>query len=305
MSFSKSCAVFFFFSTNLLLSAKYKYDLAVCAIFQNETSIMREWLEFYKIIGVQHFYLYNNYSTDNYLDILQEYIDKGEVELFDWNFSNKDLDAQNKAYNDALKRSKGVVKWVAFLDLDEFLFPVKEKNLRKFLKAYEEFGAVCANWVMYGTSDIERIPENGLFIEYLVKRDLNGNKHVKSIVRPERAKHFFNCPHFAYFEEGYYQVNPDKVRFGGPFSPYIAIDKLRINHYWARDKYYLYHYKIPRMEALKANLMVLDDDSWYISRKPALSMSAREWVEAIVTKINQLEDRSIQKYLHKMKKMIG
>jgi hypothetical protein len=284
---------------------QYKYYLAVCSMFQNEASVMREWLEFYKIIGVQHFYLYNNNSTDNYMEILHDYITCGEVELFDWPYTNKDLDAQNKAFNDALNRSRGIAQWVAFLDLDEFLFPVKVKSLSKFLKDYEEFGAVCANWVMYGTSDIEKIPEGGLLTEYLIKREKIGNKHIKSIVQPEKAKYFYNCPHFAYFEDGYYQVNADKVKFWGPFSPYVAIDKLRINHYWARDKYHVYNVKIPRMEALQANKMVLDDDSWYIPQNEAKCMTARQWVEAIIKQINKIEDKEIYKYIRTLKARVN
>ena len=80
----------------------YQYDFGVCAIFQNEARFMKEWIEFYKIIGAQHFYLYNNKSTDNYLDILKPYVEQGEVELFDWNYSNQGLYAQDRAYDDAL-----------------------------------------------------------------------------------------------------------------------------------------------------------------------------------------------------------
>src|SRR4051812_43400023 len=61
-----------------------KYKLVACAIFQNETFFLREWIEYHRIVGVEHFYLYNNLSTDNYLEILQPYIAEGIVELFDW-----------------------------------------------------------------------------------------------------------------------------------------------------------------------------------------------------------------------------
>jgi hypothetical protein len=283
------------------VAQEYRYYLAVCSMFQNEARFMREWLEFHKIVGVQHFYLYNNNSTDDYMGILRDYIDRGEVELFDWPHANKLLAAQNSAFNDALNCFRGVARWVAFIDLDEFLFPVRVNGLCEFLKDYEAFGAVCANWVMYGTSDVEKIPEWGLLTEYLVKREKIGNKHIKSIVQPEKAKYFHNCPHFVWFKDGYYQVNADKVRFQGPFSPYIAIDKLRINHYWARDKYYVYNVKIPRVEALHANHMVIDNDSWYIPRSESKAMTARQWVEAIIEIINQVEDRTIYKYMDQLK----
>ena len=43
-----------------------KYTVAVCAIFKNESVFLKEWLEYHLLIGVEHFYLYNNFSEDNY-----------------------------------------------------------------------------------------------------------------------------------------------------------------------------------------------------------------------------------------------
>ena len=37
-----------------------KYTVAVCAIFKNESVFLKEWLEYHLLIGVEHFYLYNN-----------------------------------------------------------------------------------------------------------------------------------------------------------------------------------------------------------------------------------------------------
>ena len=63
---------------------KCRWDLSICAIFQDETPYLKEWLEFHLMAGVQHFYLYNNNSTDNYLQILLPYIKSGTVELMNW-----------------------------------------------------------------------------------------------------------------------------------------------------------------------------------------------------------------------------
>lgn len=233
-------------------SGNYKYDLALCAIFQNQARFMKEWIEFHKLVGVQHFYLYNNFSTDNYLEILKSYLDKGEVELNDWEIPRirgiTDCKFQCSAYNDALRKAWGIVKWVAFLDLDEYLFPMQEDNLLNFLKDYEEYGGVAINWVMYGTSNIECIPENELIIEHLTMCNPNHSLStlIKSIVRPERVVRFVRSPHFPKYKHGYSQVTPNKIPFRGAMSPYSATDKLRLNHYWLGDIKYLLEVKIPR-----------------------------------------------------------
>ena len=43
-------------------------------------------------------------------------------------------------------------------------------------------------------------------------------------------------------------MNSDGVSFQGPFSPYVQVDTIRINHYTVRDEYYMYHTKIPRVQ---------------------------------------------------------
>lgn len=283
--------------------ACYMYDLAICGMFQNETRFLREWIEFHRLVGVQHFYLYNNNSTDGYMHILEPYIVSGIVELVDWPYSNENLRAQNLAFTDVLKKTRGIAKWVAFLDLDEYLFACEQQSLVEFLKKYEGYGGVCANWVMFGTSDVQNIPIDGLMTEYLVKCDPYGNKHVKSIVRPESVIDFFN-PHYAHYRKGYYQVNGDKIKFEGPYSPYIAINKIRINHYWTRDIHYLQTVKLPRAESLKTNMMVLDDDSWYIPREKARLMSPAQWTLAVSAYMNSAHDDAIQRYIDPLRRVL-
>ncbi len=48
-----------------------KYSITICGIFKNEASYLKEWIEYHEMIGIEHFYLYNNNSDDNYRDILQ------------------------------------------------------------------------------------------------------------------------------------------------------------------------------------------------------------------------------------------
>jgi hypothetical protein len=53
------------------------YYLSVLSIFKNETINLKLWLDHYLWQGAEHFYLIDNGSTDEPLNILQEYIDKG------------------------------------------------------------------------------------------------------------------------------------------------------------------------------------------------------------------------------------
>src|SRR6185437_4229751 len=51
-------------------SGDFKYPLAVCAIFREEAPFLDEWIAFHHGIGVRHFYLYNNFSSDHFRQVL-------------------------------------------------------------------------------------------------------------------------------------------------------------------------------------------------------------------------------------------
>lgn len=234
--------------------AEYTHTLSICAIFQDEAPYLKEWIAFHQLVGVDHFYLYNHRSSDNYKEVLRPYITSGIVELKELQDSAATIaefnPLQSKCYTECLQGARGISKWVAFLDIDEYLFPVKEQSLKEVLQDYEPFGGVCVNWQIFGTSQVAKIPPGQLMIEMLTRcapEPYAANFHVKSIVRPERASHFLN-PHHPIYLKGFFQVNTDKMPFEGRFSQYMRVNRLRINHYWTRDEEYFYNKKIPRQK---------------------------------------------------------
>jgi len=60
---------------------KNKYYLSIIAIFKNEACGIKEWLDHHIGHGVEHFYLVDDESSDNVLEILKPYIDKEIVSM--------------------------------------------------------------------------------------------------------------------------------------------------------------------------------------------------------------------------------
>lgn len=247
-----------FCSSSIQLEGKskdhYKYNLALCGIFQDEAPYLAEWIEFHRLVGVEHFYLFNNYSTDNYKEVLAPYIKRGIVELHDWPYPNGTIrewrSTQIASYNRGIKLAKHKAKWLIFIDTDEFLFPTTGSSILNELKSFEKYGGVSVNWLMFGSSGINKIPSSMLQTEALTWRaeDLYGfNYNTKSIVRPERVKECRNA-HCFYYLKPYTSVNMAREHFDNKVSPSVAIDSLRINHYWTRDEDYFYNQKVPRHE---------------------------------------------------------
>lgn len=233
----------------------YQHDLAICVMFQDEGPYMKEWIDFHRSVGVKHFFLYNNNSTDNFRKVLQPYIKKGLVELIEWpsqqlgnDFSHHSFEVQTGAYNNAIERSRGKVKWLALIDLDEFIVPVKERTIVKVLeKHFRDVAGLCVNWQCYGTSHVSRVGSNKSMLRQLkwkMKTDHPHNRYFKSIVRVDKTAYCPN-PHFCVYFPGHYHVNTNRERFDMA-NPGVYVDKIRINHYWTRDEHFLNKIKIPR-----------------------------------------------------------
>lgn len=149
ISFAKS--VFFRgreLTYNVSLTQK-KYSVSVCSIFKNEAPYLREWIEFNHIVGIDHFYLYNNNSEDDYLSVLQPYIELGLVTLIDWPHNQKQMECYMACINEYASKTK----WLGFIDIDEFVVPKSTNSIYEFLKPFEKkAGAVNIYWRLFGTS---------------------------------------------------------------------------------------------------------------------------------------------------------
>lgn len=219
-------------------SEKYEYKIAACLMFYNESFFLKEWLEYHKLIGVEHFYLFNNGSTDNYLEILQPYLNSGEVELYDYPERGKSQPEHNniqcvQIYNHALSLARGKAKWLAIIDADEFIFPVKNKPLAKILEKYEAYGGLYVDYMMFGTAHVEKIPSNKTIIESLTRCAGKPMTFGKSIVRPERVS---NCsdPHRMWYNHPYYHVDTNCNTFDW-LPEKASDDTLLIHHYYTGD----------------------------------------------------------------------
>ena len=211
-----------------------KHYFSVCAIFKDESLYLDEWINFHYLNGAEKFYLYNNNSVDNYRKVLSPYISRGIVDLIEF---PQITDQQRLAYCDVIQRAKNESKWIACIDIDEFLFCTGGKKIPEFLKDYEAYSAVCVNWVIYGSNGHEKEPQGNVVDNYVMRshKSYNGNDHIKSIIKPEKTIMPRNG-HCFQFSDGEpvnenYQVVPDS------FSAH-STDKIRLNHYFCKSKEY-------------------------------------------------------------------
>jgi hypothetical protein len=232
----------------------YEHNIAVCCISQNEDRFLKEWIDYHRLIGVDHFYFYDHMSTDATYAVLEPYIKQGVVEYIYWERTYDDEKGwwhiQRDAYVDAVHRAENKSKWLAIIDTDEFIVPIQDYNLKAFLDDFDDFGGVCISWIFYGSSGVQTLSKKTWMTTQLVHRsDLQYslNRMIKSIVRPERVNaedSFF--PHTCAYKNGYYHVNAEKEKLKRSVVRDYAGKRIRLHHYWSRDLDFLYQYKLPR-----------------------------------------------------------
>ncbi len=251
----------------------YDYTLSVAAIFQKEARFLKEWVEYHVLVGVEHFYLYNNSSDDNYLEVLQPYIDWGIVELFDYPSATDKMwtNTQVRAMQDAIKRARQSSRWLAMIDIDEFLVPTEGVSLLPYLHAHEDYSQIVIPWRMFGTSFVEKIPDGTLLIDALTLREafLPGRERLtKTITKPQSIEHLYIHRSFLY---------PERIELVLS-DPYDPAPPLVIHHYWTRDIAFLTEVKKERQTRV-----------W-----------GKEWtdeeLEEMISRYNEVEDTSLQRF---------
>lgn len=168
-----------------------RYYLAVCAIAKNEGAYFKEWIEWHRSMGVEKFYIYDNESTDGTRQVLEPYIASGLVEYRYF----PGYHCQLAAYDDCLEKYRFEVRWLAIIDLDEFIVPIKDYAIPTFLQRFEKFPVVEVNWLIYGSSGAKK-KEEGAVMERFKCHSLPEhplNRHVKSIVNPRRVFSVIGC----------------------------------------------------------------------------------------------------------------
>ena len=203
-------------------------------MFKNESRVLQEWIEHCIYHGVDHLYMINDGSSDKFLDILKPYISSGYVTLFDSSELPRIPSRQALIYNLFLIHECRYSKWMAVLDMDEFIYSPLEINLKKILKNYDDFSQIFLPWVFFSSNGLEKQPKSVVkgFTKKIRNSDFGKHSNFKSIIKCSKIYCFFIHNHFvkgATEEIDVFSHNP----------------RLIINHYYVQSREYWKEKKIP------------------------------------------------------------
>jgi len=213
------------------------HHLVIAAIFKNENAYLGEWLEFHRLVGVDHFHLYDNDGGEEARALLAPYEKSGVVTRHDWThldgtrhdrptrFGGRDKN--HLAFGHAARHHRHECDWMLKIDIDEFLVPLAGESVVPLLAGYDRsrVKGIQVPRINFGHSGHDTKPP-GLVIESYLEREAEVSDH-KDIANTRflSDNDWMNSAH----RWGYRWFR------GGRLVRPAAVGDLRIHHYYTKS----------------------------------------------------------------------
>lgn len=225
---------------------------SICAVVRNEGPYLLEWISWHLNEGVDHFYIYDNESTDDTALILLPLVLARKVTYRRWPGTQQ----QVTIYNHCLKEFSKESEWIAFIDADEFL----SAAVFSFVEAFKRFlssqrklldiaiGCVAVKWLLFGSNYHDTI-RPGLVIERFTGRGERCDKHVKSIVNTDLATSAGRDPHTFYTRGKAIDERGNVLPVEYAVLPTGSADLFRCNHFITKSREEYFERKLSKPDA--------------------------------------------------------
>ncbi len=223
------------------------FKICLCVIGKNENYYIKEFTNYYKKIGYNHIFLYDNndLNDERFEDIINSEIKRGFVSIINIRgYRGEGINPQLTAYQDCYEKNNKKFNWLSFFDIDEYLELNSSVNkIDKFFKQ-EKFihcQIIKLNWLYYTSN-------NSLYFENkpLQQRmtiplyNLKINRHIKSTVRGSLPLNYWSKAENPHTSINNFTTCSSSGKIINSSSPYNT----PIEHEYA----YLKHYQMKSFE---------------------------------------------------------
>ena len=146
-------------------------SVALCCIVKMENLYLRDFVEYYKNLGITQIILYDNNDENGEYpqQVIGDYIDSGYVIYVD---ARGKYRYQLEAYTECYNTRKNDYDWIGFFDIDEFVDLYEDSTIQEFLskKKFSTASSVFLYWVQFGDSGLlhyDKRPVYERFTEHL------------------------------------------------------------------------------------------------------------------------------------------
>ena len=171
--------------------------IALILIVRDEERHIGEWAAFHRAAGAAHVYAYDNGCRDHTIARLRGALG-ARLTVIPWvqklrdATTGREIHNQLLAYAHALGNFGAGHRWMAPLDADEFLVPVRAHSLDEALAPLGHCGAISLPWHSFGRCGHRTPPEGGVIANYTRRAadPMSGARGVtgfKTILDPARV----------------------------------------------------------------------------------------------------------------------
>ncbi|NEY89623.1 glycosyltransferase family 92 protein [Tabrizicola oligotrophica] len=220
--------------------------VAIVLIVRNEARHIAEWARFHQMAGVMQFFVYDNGSTDGTIEALRAALPETALTVIPWaqrrfrTTLGREIHNQVLAYAHALMNFGPACRWMAFIDVDEFLVPVSARSIPEAMQGLEGTAHVSLPWQMFGRGGHAGPPEGGVVASYTARArdsfELSHGLNFKCLVDPSRVTevgvHGFAIDgrEEGVNDAGQVAAHKDRVKPG-----FASRERLQLNHYYTRS----------------------------------------------------------------------
>ena len=144
----------------LNISPQKLLKIALCTMGKEENLYVKEFIEYYKNLGVDHIFIYDDNDNDkeNFSYVINSLTYK-DVSIFP-SIDHSQSKSFTKCYND----NKNNFDWFLMLDLDEFLF-IKSFGLKQYLSQliFKKCDFISFHWAIPDDNNLIRYENKSLF----------------------------------------------------------------------------------------------------------------------------------------------
>ena len=180
--------------------------VCICTIGKKENRYIKEFVEYYKKFGIDKIFLYDNndLNDEKFEEIIDHYVKKKFVQIY--NFRGKKKKLMIKLWQDCYLRNFKKFDWLAFFDIDEYIYLKNYKSIKPFLneKKFENCSKIYLNWIIHTDNNLLYYDNRTLHERFPIlepnarKNNRNCNANIKTILRGHipnlkfKVMHIFN-----------------------------------------------------------------------------------------------------------------
>ena len=227
-------------------AAPNRGGIAIVLIVRNEARHIAEWARFHHDAGVAQFIVYDNACSDGTIEVLRASLPVAALTVIPWaqprfrTIMGREIHNQVLAYAHALMNFGPLFRWMAFIDVDEFLVPVAANSIPQAMEGLDAAAHVSLPWQMFGRGGHDTPPEGGVVANYLQRAAdpfaLRHGLNFKCLVDPARVTevgvHGFAIDgrHQGVNDAGQPAAHADRTK-----RVFSSRARLQLNHYYTRS----------------------------------------------------------------------